>query len=163
MKIIAKIVFLSLVIISAVYLVVPTPGLPPPPPKSLISAEPADTESIYRKAYYTNLSRGEIMAYYQQYFGLSLRLNHPPEDGYPLIRDQTMSSWLEELVHLWKDNLYINGFYPIKPTEVIIINSVRYQAKITVRYIPSHPITRLTVLALASISLIFLIKEYAKA
>lgn len=162
MKKIFLIIAVVVLLVSVYYLLSPVPGFPPPPPGSLISAEPADTESIYRHAFYTNLSRSEIMAYYHSRFGKSLRLNHPPEDAYSLVRDQTHSSWLEELVHPWKDSIYINGFYPTKPAEQINFGSVHYAAKITVRYIPSHPVTRLTVLGLVGVSLYFLAKEYGQ-
>jgi hypothetical protein len=90
-----------------------------------------------------------------------LRLNHPPEDSLTLIRDQTKSSWMEELVHPLIDNLYINGFYPTKPTEQININGVHYQAKITVRYVPSSFTTQITVLLLIMVSGYLLFKEYS--
>lgn len=151
-----------LLLFAVYYLLAPLPGFPPPSSGSFISSEPADTESIYRQAYYTNLSRSEIMAYYKSRFPGFVRLNHPPEDAYSLIRDQTRSSWLEELVHPWKDSIYINGFYPTKATDQINIGGVHYVAKITVRYIPSHPVTRLTVLALVMIGLYFLAKEYVQ-
>lgn len=156
--------FISLILLLAggYYLLLPLPGFPPPPPGSLISNEPADTESIYRRAYYTHLSRSDIMAYYRNLIPLSLRLNHPPEEAYTFVRDQTRSSWLEELVHPFKDTTYINGFYPTKANEQINYNKIHYEAKITVRYVPSAPVTRLTVLGLVGISLYLLIKEYVR-
>lgn len=154
---------LALFLVSSIYyLLLPTPGFPPPPPGSYISQEPADTESVYRKAFYTNFSRDQLIDYYTGLFDQPfIRLNHPPEFSFEYIRDQTKSSWLEELVHIGKDSLYINGFYPTKPTEQINLNGVHYEAKITLRYIPSSPIPRLTVLGLASVALFWLAKEYA--
>ena len=160
---IKKVVVPVLLLFTIYYLLFPVPGFPPPPPNSLVSTEPADTESIYRKAYYTDLSREQIINYYKtQWRWPFIRLIIPPEDAQTVIRDQTRSSWLEKFVHPIKDSLYVNGFYPNKHTEQINIDGVHYQAKITARYIPSHPITRLTVLALASVSGYLLIKEYAK-
>ena len=160
---IKKVVVPVLLLFTIYYLLFPVPGFPPPPPDSLVSTEPADTESIYRKAYYTDLSREQIINYYKtQWRWPFIRLIIPPEDAQTVIRDQTRSSWLEKFVHPIKDSLYVNGFYPNKPTEQINIDGVHYQAKITARYIPSHPITRLTVMALASVSGYLLIKEYAK-
>ncbi len=149
------------------YLVLPSPAFPPPPPGSFQSDEPADTESPYRRAYYTNLTRPEIMAYYDRSFRsiipIQYRLNLPPEDAYSVIRDQTRSSFLEEIIHPWRESLYVNAFVPVKPTEQININKVHYLNKVTVHYIPSHPATRLTVLLLAGISLYWLVKEYTHA
>lgn len=157
-----KITLIIIFIIIGVYLILPAPAFPPPPPGSIQSTEPADTESIYRRAYYSNLSRSEVMAFYQRQFFLfpQIVLNHPPEEAYSLIRDQTRSSWLEQLVHPWRETLYINGFYPVKPTEQININGTRYLNKITLHYFPSHPATRLTVLLLAVAGGYWLLQEY---
>ncbi|OGC91954.1 hypothetical protein A3D85_02465 [Candidatus Amesbacteria bacterium RIFCSPHIGHO2_02_FULL_47_9] len=157
-----KIVAFLLCIFAALYLVWPTPGFPPPPPDSFISNEPADTESIYRTAFYSNLSRAEVINYYKsQWHWPFIRLNHPPEFSFEFIRDQTRSSWLEELIHPWKDSLYINGFYPTTPQEQFNFNGHHYISKITLHYFPSSPITRLTILALTTISIYWLAREYA--
>jgi len=161
MKKIISFIFLCLCVFASLYLVYPSPKFPNLPPNSLQSFEPADTESPNRRAYYTNMTRQEVMAYYRSNFAtLALRLNYPPEEAQILIRDQTRSSWLEELYLPLRDSYLINGFYPIKPTEQININHVHYLNKITVRYVPSHPISRLTVFMLACISGYLLLKEY---
>jgi hypothetical protein len=165
MKLALKISFISIYLIAVTYILLPAPAFPPEPKASLRSNEPGDMESIYRRAYYTNYSRSEILKYYSQAFkipGIQYLLNYPPEQAYPLIRDQTNSSWLQEVVHPLRESLYINGFYPTKPTEQINIGGVHYINKITVRYVPSHPVTRLTVLLLASICCYWLYKEYVK-
>ena len=145
------------------YLILPSPKFPDVPPGSIQSNEPADTESIYRRAYYTNLTRPEIMDYYDLAFRglIQYRLNLPPEDAYSVIRDQTKSSFLELIVHPLRESLYINAFVPTKPTEQININGVHYLNKVTIRYLPSHPISRLTVLALSGLLLFWLKKEYS--
>lgn len=158
-----KVVALLFGVLAAVYLLWPTSGFPPPPSGSRVSAEPGDTESVYRKAYYTHLTRGEVVSYYQsQWRRPFIRLILPPEDAQTAIRDQTRSSWLEEFVHPLKDSLYVNGFYPDKPTEQINLEGVHWEAKIIVRYLPSHPATRLTALLLAGAAAYLLLKEYAK-
>ncbi len=146
------------------YLLLPNSPFPPPPPDALTSNEPADTESIYRKAYYSNYSRAEIMDYYKKtYLPKPLfRLNYPPEDSQLYIRDLTQSSWLEELVHIGRDSIYINGFYPTKPTEQINFKGVHYKNKIIVRQIPTSIYSRLTTITLGFIALYFLVREYAK-
>lgn len=146
----------------AIYLVLPSPAFPKTPPNTLQSTEPGDMESTYRRAYYTNYSRTEIMNFYRQQFTfpLQIRLNYPPEDAYTFIRDQTKSSWLEELVHPGRESLYVNGFYPTKPTEQINIDGVHYLNKITIHYYPSQPVSRLIVLALTVLGFIWLKKEY---
>jgi hypothetical protein len=158
----SKYIFALIFFLGVGYFIFPRPGFISPPPNSLISNEPADTETQFRKAYFTNLSREEVLSYYKSNFKFPfLRLNHPPEDSLTLIRDQTKSSWMEELVHPLIDNLYINGFYPTKPTEQININGVHYQAKITVRYVPSSFTTQITVLLLIMVSGYLLFKEYS--
>ena len=159
-SLILSIIFL---ISSIYYLISPSPSFPPPPPDSLQSADPGDTETIYRRAYYTNLTRQEIMEYYDKNFPdlVQYRLRLPPENSQTLIRDQTKSSFLEQIVHPWKSSLYINAFVPTKPTEQININKVHYLNKVTLRFISSHSISRLTVLLLTTIGFYWLTREYA--
>lgn len=165
MRSIVYVFFILLVFGTAAYLAIPSPQFPPPPPNSLQSDEPADTESIYRRAYYTNFSRSQVMDYYQRQFNsalLQIRLNYPPEEATTFIRDQTRSSWLEELVHPGRESIFINGFYPTKPTEQININGVHYLNKITVHLFPSRAVSRLTVLGMTIIGFIWLKKEYGQ-
>lgn len=164
LKILCTVVPLGL---CTIYLLFPNPNFPLPPANVLRSLEPGDTESIYRRAYYTNYTRAEIMSHYsaqfQQKSGLiQFRLNHPPEEAYALIRDQTRSNYLEQLVHPLRASLYINGYEPTKPSDQINRNSVHYANKITVRLVPSGPLTRLTVFSLIAISVYILTKEYVK-
>lgn len=165
MRYLVSVIFFSLSVFCLVYLSLPSPKFPLPPPDSLISTEPADTESIYRRAYYTNYSRSEIMAYYKGQFDttpLQFRLNYPPEEAYDHIRDQTRSSWLEELVHPGRESLFINGFYPTKPTEQINIDGIHYLNKISIHMYPSQWYSRLTSLFLFFICAYWLKKEYEK-
>ena len=159
MKIFAIIIF----ILASVYLILPSPRFPSPPPKSIVSNEPADTESTYRRAYYSNLTRPELLSYYRQQFGPipSLLLNYPPEESSSLIRDQTRSSWLQEFVHPLRESILISAFFPTRPADIIMIDGLQYSNKVIVRYLPSHPVTRITVLCLIYVSGYLLIKEYA--
>ena len=161
MKILLKITLLLLLFSVVAYLTYPSPNFPTPPERALRSNEPGDMESVYRRAYFTNLSRSEVLNFYGQQFGGFL-LNYPPEDAFSLVRDQTKSSWLQEFVHPFRESLYVNGFYPTKPTEQINIDGVHYINKLTLRYIPSHPVARLTGVALCAICAYWLIKEYVK-
>lgn len=147
------------------YLLWPSPPFPPSPPGSVQSAEPADTESFYRRSYYTNLTRPEIMHYYDRNFSapISFRLDLPREEAFSLIRDQTRSSYLEEIIHPGRESLYINVFVPSKPTEEINIDKVHYLNKVTVRYVPSNPVTRLTVLLLTLVASVFVYRQYVRA
>ena len=152
----------SLVIASTMYLSFPLPKFPQPPNESLQSGEPADMESIYRRAYFVNLTRQQVLDHYQDQYGglINYRLNYPPEEAYALVRDQTRSSYLEEIVLPWRGSLFVNGFVPTKPTEQINRNGVHYLAKVTVRFAPSHFVVRLTTLGMTALIGYFLVKEY---
>ncbi len=164
MRLALKIIFGLGFVICSLYLLQPDAPFPDPPPGTYISGEPADTESPYRRAYYSNYSRSEIIDFYKGTYlpATLLRLNYPPEDGQLYIRDQARSSWLEELIHPGRDSIYINGFYPTKPTEQINISGVHYQNKIIVHQIPTSLSSRLTSLLLAAIGVYLLTREYAK-
>jgi hypothetical protein len=157
---ILKVSLVILAILGLVYLLWPTPKFPQPPSGALVSQEPADTESVYRKAFFTDLNREQVMAYYK--LNLSspglIRLNLPPEDAQSLIRDQTRSNFLEELVMPGKETFFINGYYPDKPQDVIIRDGKKYAGKITIRQVPSHPLTRVTGWGLTVTSLYFISK-----
>lgn len=160
MKIIIGLIWLF----CAVYLLYPDSKFPQDLPNSLRSFEPADTETPNRRAFFTNMTREQIMDFYKRNFVgvLSYRLNYPPEEAQSLIRDQTQSSFLEEIVHFGKQSLFINGFVPTKATEQINRNGVHYTTKVTVRYVPSGFITRLTTLLLLSLVTLSLVKAYGK-
>lgn len=109
-------------LLSVVYLLLPSPAEPPPLPNSFKSIEPGDTVEIPGLfAYYTNMSREDVVSFYQKYFSrsvlleiplLTYRLNHPPEYAWVVIRDTVHSSFLEELVHPFRESWYINGYEP---------------------------------------------------
>jgi hypothetical protein len=114
-------VFLSVFI----YLLLPSPSEPPPLPQSRRSTEPGDMGQIpgLFAAYYTNLSRSEVLNYYQNYFirsslldipFITYRLNHPPEYTWQVLRETEHSSFLEELVHPFRESWFINGYEPLK-------------------------------------------------
>lgn len=160
---IVKLLFLVLCAVVAVYLVLPSPDFPDNPPNSIQSTEPGDTESIYRRAYYTNSTRDEIMShYFNQFGGWGIKLDRPREEAPTVIRDQTRSSYLEEFVHPGRESLYVNVFVPILAKDQINIDDVHYLNKVTVRLIPSPPIGRLTVLVMTAMAIVALAHEYAR-
>lgn len=162
--IIKKVILLVLLLVAVGYLLLPEPKFPQAPPNTFKSNEPADTESIYRQAYYTNMSRQEIMDYYYRSMGgWGIRLVLPPEDSYTVIRDQARSSYLEEVVHPVREAMYINAFVPTKPAEQIDIGGVHYLNKLTIHYIPSSPTTRLTTLVGTLLVSYWLLKAYKHA
>lgn len=149
-KKILKITFSFFAFFFLFYLTVPGIDFPPPPPNSLQSQEPADTETPLRRAYFTNLSREEVLAHYQQNFQFSVfgfvipnyRLNYPPEEAQSIIREQTRSSFLEEIVYPFRESLFVNGFKPSLEKDIIFIAGKKWEQKIIIRYVPSTVLAR---------------------
>ena len=149
-----KIIYFIFPTLLVLYLLVPNPEFPRPPNDALQSFEPADTESPLRRAYFTDLSREEVMGHYKSQFkssffmGINLptyRLNYPPEEAHGIIRDQTRSTFLEEIVHPFRESLFVNGFEPKDPKDAIFIEGRSWRQKITVKFVPSNLISRIVV------------------
>lgn len=171
MRIIFLIFAVSIFCPALLYLSSPSPSFPLAPPDSVQSLEEADTEYLYRRAYFTNFDREQVLNHYQnalgtvKIFGFSIpsyRLNYPPEDAYSIIRDQTRSTFLEEIVHPFRESIYVNGFKPKFEKDDIWYKGVHYEQKITVRYVPSNREIRIIVFSVAFILLILTLKEFTR-
>ncbi|OGM24892.1 hypothetical protein A3D00_05035 [Candidatus Woesebacteria bacterium RIFCSPHIGHO2_02_FULL_38_9] len=154
-----------------VYLLLPNSTFPVPPPGSLQSGEKADTETPLRRAYFTNYAREEVLRYYKselsrsRFLGIPLptyRLNYPPEDAFSLIRDQTRSTFLEEIVNPLKESLFVNGFEPKDPKDAIFIENKFWRQKITVKFVPSNMFIRIIINILGLMSLAFLLNSISR-
>jgi len=172
MKKITKILFILLSTFFIFYLLLPNPSFPEPPPDALQSNESADTETPLRRAYFTNYTREEVMTHYKDqfekpvFFGIflpSYRLNYPPEEAQTIIRDQTRSTFLEEIVHPFRESVYINGFKPSLQKDAIFIEDKDWYQKITVRFVPSNSIVRVTIAVLALALVAIVAKEWETA
>lgn len=143
-----------LLLVLLVYLVQPVKDFPDAPENSLQSKEPADVESSLRRSYFLNQDRNEVITHYlsQTNYLPTIRLNYPPEDAQTIIRDQTRSSYLEEITQPFRLSVYINGFVPSVAKDRIIIDEVEFSQKITVRYIPTTLAERLTFFAFVTFS-----------
>ncbi|PIZ45920.1 hypothetical protein COY30_01055 [Candidatus Woesebacteria bacterium CG_4_10_14_0_2_um_filter_44_9] len=157
MKYILIAVFLGLVI----YISFPSPKFPEPMGDFYQSTEPADTETPLRRGYYTNATRQEVIEHYQSEFK-GYRLNYPPEEAQTIIRDQTKSTFLEEIVHPLRESIYINGFEPTDPQYAIVIKGTPWRQKVIVRYVRSNLLARLLVVALSGVAAVLLIKQWTK-
>jgi len=166
MKNLPKILYLGFGLIFISYLSLPNFDFPSPPPDSLQSNEPADTEIPLRRAYFTNYTREEVMLNYKRQFekssflGIALptyRLNYPPEEAQTIIRDQTRSTFLEEITHPFRESMFINGFEPKDPKDTIFIEEKLWRQKIIVRYVPNSLKIRLGIgiLTLALIPFVY--------
>ena len=155
-----RLLFLTFSLLFLAYLSLPNPEFPTPPPDALQSDEPGDTETPLRRAYFTNLTREEVMSHYKNQLMPAYRLNYPPEEAQTIIRDQTRSTFLEEIVHPLRESVFVNGFEPKDPKDAIEIAGRDWRQKIIVRYVPSRPWLRL-VLGLATIfAAAVVFKEY---
>lgn len=161
-----KFLYLVLVVFGILflaYLFLSSPKFPDPPPHAVQSMEDGDLESPLRRAYFTNYTREQVIAHYKnqfRYLPFILELNYPPEDAQTLIRDQARSYYLEELVHPFRESLYVNGFIATKPQDEINYKGVHYEEKITIKYVPSNLSVRV-VFALLTLGLMyFMIREY---
>ncbi|HEX6977281.1 MAG TPA: hypothetical protein VF185_02905 [Patescibacteria group bacterium] len=161
-----KIVYIIVSVLFLVYLILPAPSFPYPPSNSSQSDEPADTESSLRRAYFTDSTREEVIQNYMTQFrsGVlpTLRLNLPPEDAQTVIRDQTRSTFLEELVHPFRESFYINGFEPKDEKDIIQIKGVNWRQKITVKYVESSLWVRLGIAVPTLVLGYLIIRQWAK-
>lgn len=171
MKTFFKILFAVFSLVFIFYLLLPAPSFPEPPPDTLQSNEPADLEDPLRRGYFTDLSRQEVLEHYQKEFNKSpfgnlglptYRLNYPPEEAQTKIRDQTRSTFLEEIVHPFRESLFINGFEPKLDKDVILIEDKIWRQKIIVKYVQSKTLIR-AIAGMATLVLVYvLFREWGK-
>lgn len=165
MKRISKILFFVFSISLLAYVILPAPTFPNPPKGALQSNEPADMESPLRRGYFTNLIREEIIAHYKIEFNkqnnfFTLRLNYPPEESQTIIRDQTKSTFLEELTHPFRESLYVSGFESEGTIYEFKVDGEVWDQKIIIKYVPSSIYIRLMIVALTLASVYLLMREY---
>ncbi len=156
-KIFSAIFLLIINIFAVLYILSPTPQIPDLP-NSVKSNLPGDTTQISNvSAYYTNMSRAEVMNFYYTAFNgpLQTKINYPPEKAKEIITDTIQSYYLEEIVLPLKESLYVNGFewandVFTKPEKRVmnklIYNGVEYKSKITIRTFTASIPERLAVL-----------------
>lgn len=138
------------------YLAFPGPQFPAQLPDSYQSAEPADVETSLRRGFYTDMTRADVMAWFEKQFKWGIVINYPPEDAQTVIRDQTKSTFLEEIVHPFRESIYVNGFEPKEPQYAQIADGRKWRQKVIVRIVPSSPWVRIGI-GVATLGLIYLI------
>ena len=99
------------------------------------------------------------MEHYFAQFG-GYRLNYPPEESATLIRDQTHSTFLEEIVHPFRESIFISGYEPKDTGEVLTVGGVPWRQQVIVKYVPSNLIIRVIVCLLIVVSWPLVIKEW---
>lgn len=154
------------------YLVLPTPTFPQPLPSSPQSTEKGDTRDVStQRAYFTDFKRDEVLSHYQNelsripFLGfqipvLTYRLNYPPEDAKQIIHDQIRTSYLEEIVHPFRESFYVNGFVPPTEKDTIIIDGRQFYEKVNVRYVQSSIFVRVPVAVGSFILLVLLSRSW---
>ena len=175
-----KFFFYFLFIIGLIYIIYPTPSRIEdfaPLPRSYKSNEPGDTiQNPNIAAYYSFFRRDEIIDFYKtNYQNLHfcnfflnplcfippIRLNHPPEYAYQYIRDQQVSTFLEEYTYPLRDSLFVNGYEILRPDGTSIFYSVprleeagkSWPTKVTLRLYTSNILVRIIVWAAILISM----------
>lgn len=156
------------IIIATFYLVLPTHSFPLKPPDSIQSLEQADTETPWRRAYFTNYTREQARNHYRRQIGRSslfglpmptVLLNYPPEDAFTLIRDQTRGTGLEEVLQPFRESLFIDYFEPKDPKDAVVYRGIPFFQKITIKYTASSVFVRVPIAFAALFSFWFLVKE----
>jgi len=151
MKTLGRILFIVFGIALLVYLALPGPAFPSTLWDFKPSDEPSDMESSLRRGYFTEITRDQLMSHYVREFKWGVKLNYPPEDAQTLIRDQTKSNFLEEIVHPMRESIYINGYKPVGG-----------DFKVIVKYVPSNVAVRILI-GLATLGVAWLlISEWTK-
>lgn len=172
-----KIVVISFFILGLVYLLWPGPSGVNDFSNlrdSLKSSEPGDTiENPQRIAFFTNDYRGKVINFYLKEYQTKnlmpfapIRINHPPEFAYVVVKDQLLSTYLEELTYPMRSSLFINGFEPFyedgnpkfKGATSIVVDGTTFNTKTTIRFYPSYGLIRILVWIGATLSLFWLLK-----
>lgn len=157
-------ILVGIFLVGLVYLLIPGPGSVydfPAVPTSLKSQEPGDTIQLpHLVAFFSNFFREDVVDFYRQgYQSMShlpfppMRLNHPPEESYTFVKDQTRSTYLEELTYPLRDTLFVNGFEPFYQDGTpryygatqLIVDGVKYDTKATLRFYESPVAIRVLV------------------
>ena len=122
-------------------------------------------------AYFSDNFRNYVVPFYDRnYQKLSnlpfppLRLNHPPEFAWLVIKKHTDSTYLEELVYPLRDSIYVNGLEPFyEDGQPKFWGATRFEidgrshfTKTTLRFYPSNIAVRILVWSGITISVFLL-------
>lgn len=130
-------------------------------PDSVKSKLEGDTIQIPNvSAYFSDNFREFVVPFYYSIFKQKnnfpfgpLRLNHPPEYSWTVIKVNTDSTYLEELVYPLRDSLYVNGFEPYYSDGTpkfwgsikFDVEGQSFFTKTTLRFYPSSAVVRILV------------------
>jgi hypothetical protein len=178
-KLFAWLIFAPIYLFISFYLLLPAPLELPPLPDSLRSIEPGDTVQIPGvSAYYTDLDRQTVISFYENNFKNSsflgfplptFKINHPPEKSRQIYVDTMRSYYLEEIVHPFRESLYVNGFewendvftLPEKRIKnILMVGDQVFKSKVTLMRKSNSPLIVWFVFNLLIIFSYFLAKTY---
>jgi len=164
-----KTVLIILSFLLLVYMFLPGPDSItdfPALPDSIKSSLEGDTIQVPNvSAYFSNNYRDFVIPYYYDSYKEGtivpfgpLRLNYPPEEAQVIIRDQTKSTFLEEIVHPFRESFYINGYEPKEPQNIIEVGGKIWKQKVIVKFVPSNTLLRVFI-SLITMVLIWVVAE----
>ncbi len=149
-------------------------------PNSIKSSLEGDTTQIPNVvAYFSNNYRSLSVNYFARNYMMGtffpfepLRFNYPPEFAFAAIKDQTQSTYLEELTYPLRDSLFINGLEPFDEitkekrfaaaSDLVADDGNTYETKVTLRYYPSKLWVRVSVWFGINLSVYLLLNLYRK-
>lgn len=174
-----KILGILLFFLGNFYLILPAPKNFPDLPNSIKSTEPGDTVQIPGvSAYYTDIPRKEVVDFYFKYFSkspfwgiplITYKLNHPPERIREVLRETQQSTYVEELVHPFRESVFISGFEwnndpftppKSRPKNILLVDGRVYQFKVTLFYQESKIWQRLLIFWLSCFACWLIYKVY---
>jgi len=101
---------------------------------------------------FSNRYRAFVTGFYKSEFQMldmmpfpPMVINHPPEDAFAFVKDQTHSTYLEEYVYPFRGSLFVNGLEPfdeVTKTPRYAASSlfgqdlVDYETKVVIKYYP---------------------------
>jgi len=167
---------LAVYLLGLAYLSLPQPSVPVLSDATR-SQEPGDTiQNPDQSAYFTQQERQQVLSQIQSDYALSFRgltlpsfrLNYRPEEAQTLVREQIDTYYLEEIVHPFRESLFVNGWepqnspiyadYPEDKKPRIQIDDIFYRSKVTLKPLFSPLWARLLVwtLIFPSVYLVYL-------
>ncbi len=172
-----KKLFISFSLLLLIYMLWPGPGKISdfkPIPSSDKSKLEGDTVQISNvSAYFSDNFREVVVPFYLSNYWQNTRLpfppvriNHPPEYSWNVIKKHTDSTYLEELIYPLRDSLYVNGYEPFySDGNPKFWGSIKFEfpgvsffTKTTLRFYPSPLLVRFLVWLGITISIYWLYK-----
>lgn len=128
--------------------------------KSTLSGDTVEIPNV--SGYFSDKFRDFVVPFYLQDYQRivrfpfpPLRLNHPPEYSWVVIKKHTETTYLEELVYPFRDSLYVNGYELFRPDGSPIFYAAprleeagrSWPTKVTLRLYTSSTLARIIVWA----------------